>query len=84
MDCAHYNNEDYRQHDRVFGYILAVLRSQTIQVKSSPVLSGEIRWLNLYTFLTRPKWPVRGNPKVTEIVLLPSGEWIAPINRQGE
>jgi hypothetical protein len=26
MDCAHYNNEDHRQHDRVFGYILAVLR----------------------------------------------------------
>jgi len=26
---------------------------------------------NVYIFLTRPKWPNRGNPKVTALVLLP-------------
>jgi len=54
-DCAHQNDEEYGEHDRVFPNSLALLRSQFIQVETPQAACfKKICGFNVYIFFTSP------------------------------
>jgi hypothetical protein len=72
VDCAHQNDEDYGEHDRVFCNSLALFRSQFIQVETPQASCFKKSLGSMFTFsLHRQEWPNSGNPKVIPPVLQP-------------
>jgi membrane protein len=73
VDCAHQNDEDYGEHDRVFRNSLALFRSQFVQVETPKLLASRNIWVQCLHFLYIARnGPIVGTRRSHHRVLLPN------------